>query len=699
MEDTFKAYGITKHIPGNINFNEIKNLVERNEISDVFKKIDLKFRDLDKRAVLIIGEPASGKTSIALSTGYKLWNAGFKKQVFYWNLNNNKGRKNIENSFSCLINDIKKTHHEIVLIIEDIHNNIDTFENLIIPLISSNENLVVILTSRNVGNFESTGESSEYTSFNQPKMKFRRREFANFGEDKIIEIKSDYKLANEILKISGLNTSDIDFNLARNKSGDNFNLVILDLLITITLEAKKRGMLAKDSKIKIAEIYQFIEDRIETIWRSLNNDICSKIDYLKIMFILSTFSKYEFPIESSYLKNYIKFGLSEFSILNKLVDQCELYQVKSQNNYGYILPHSKYAEIVNETLKKRFNLDLNGDDILFDYCESGDKIFILLNALMNDIRSYGGGYSSRHEMKNFSEFSFLVKKDPVKFQRVNLEKFKLNEINRFFKEIEFISPELTKNIIQNNLNNFKNLYLESYNLETINIFLGFLQHCSEEIKIIIFDHHKNYFLGDNFIDTISKNDAFTIGSFINVLAIHSEEISVSFIKKNMELLKSKCCSPNARELSQYLRIFLTRSEKINKIIIDKIFKEKIDEIFRSDMPKVLRFLDWDWWIPEGNVLIEIIEKYLKSENLRKIIIESNLNNIGCFFADLIFLKSSFDLITNVFILFKNEIIEKIIKSDPNKFNEFINLISGGNKDFALFIRNLLDDYPSVLKSC
>jgi DNA replication protein DnaC len=166
MEDTFKAYGITKHIPGNINFNEIKNLVERNEISDVFKKIDLKFRDLDKRAVLIIGEPASGKTSIALSTGYKLWNTGFKKQVFYWNLNNNKGRKNIENSFSCLINDIKKTHHEIVLIIEDIHNNIDTFENLIIPLISSNENLAVILTSRNIGNFESTGESSEYTSFN-----------------------------------------------------------------------------------------------------------------------------------------------------------------------------------------------------------------------------------------------------------------------------------------------------------------------------------------------------------------------------------------------------------------------------------------------------------------------------------------------------------------------------------------------------
>jgi hypothetical protein len=522
-------------------------------------------------------------------------------------------------------------------------------------------------------------------------MKFKRREFANFGEDKIIEIKSDYKLANEILMISGLNTSDIDFNLARNKSGDNFNLVILDLLITITLEAKKRGMLAKDSKIKIAEIYQFIEDRIETIWRSLNNDICSKIDYLKIMFILSTFSKYEFPIESSYLKNYIKFGLSEFSILNKLVDQCELYQVKSQNNYGYILPHSKYAEIVNETLKKRFNLDLNGDDILFDYCESGDKIFILLNILMNDMGFYGGGYSSRNEQINFSEFSFLIKRDLIKFQKVNLEKFKLNEINRLFKEIEEIefkspSPGLVKEIIQNNLNNFKNLHLESYNLETINIFLGFLQHCSEEIKIIIFDHHKNYFLGDNFIDTISKNDAFTIGSFINVLAIHSEEISVSFIKKNMELLKSKCCSPNARELSQYLRIFLTRSEKINNIIIDGIFKEKIEEIFKSDMSIVLRFLDWDWWIPEGNVLIEIIEKYLKSENFRKIIFESNLGSIGSFFTDLLLLNCTIEMLSDIFIHFEIEIVDKIKKSDSNEVIKFFQVFSYNNR-FSSFIKN------------
>lgn len=694
MKDSLTPYGDKKHIPGNIYFNEIDHLIKRSEIEDVLNRIDIDFKNAEKRLVLLVGEPASGKTSIALSVGYRFWQNGFKDQVFYWNINSNKGCKNNADTIDCLLNDIKQNHREIILIIEDIHLKIDILEKLLIPLISSNKNLAVILTSRNIGKFEAVDSKQKSSLNNSIKATFIERDLLNIGNDKIVRIKSDLNLAQKIIKSSGFKNDNIILALARNKSGDNYNLVILDILLSIVQKAKELGKNEKDISINSSDMFRFIESRIDQLWEIIKSPNTLKDDYLKILFILSSFSSYEFPIDISFLNSYFHDSQRVLSIVDELVNKCEVYCVKQHNDNGYILLHSKYAEIVNDTLKSCFNIHIDLYDILFDYYEKGNNRLSFFNRLLDET-TISIGYQNRNEKKQFSIFAHLIKTMPERFRKIKLAKYELFEINLLFEEIECISSQIVKEIIKNNLDEIRSKSLENVDLVTSIRFIRFCQSYSEELCVHFIKsltYNNDIYL--NKIKLVNNEvlgaDTQTIGLFIDTLSLLSEDFCISFIKENCELLKSKLYTTDARELSMILCIWTTYFEKVNRTVINYVFRESVEEIFNSDIQRVLKFLHWDWWTHKGEVLVYLIETYLLGEKMKIIVQESSLENISNFFMNLGLLKSPENLMKKIFIHLNDEIIEKIKKCDLPSLTKFINSISWGYKDFLIFIKTKIE---------
>lgn len=285
---------------------EKKLVVERKELTNFLKKLDR------QRCQLLIGNAASGKTTLLRNIAYRLIN-DVKNDVFWLN-----AEKICIYPIRDIFNEIVGMDKEgVCIIIDDIHKCPTHCTDLISLIKANTTNLKLVLSTR---------PSYKYIYHRHDKNIIVNMEDSKQtctfvkAEDIIINIVTNY------IKKRGITISKPTLNRLRELCGND--LWILMYLIK-SMEIDDSGHV---TNVNINYVYENIKDDFIN-----SNDIISP-HFSDIVIAVASFSQYEIPVFEYFLTDRLKFDTNSLSNLVQI--GAILKDMRS-----YSLPHSSLARL------------------------------------------------------------------------------------------------------------------------------------------------------------------------------------------------------------------------------------------------------------------------------------------------------------------------------------------------------------------
>ena len=289
--------GITKRKDSEKKSEKIVYVVKREEVDEIIDKVKNSNEDI----IIIKGKPASGKSVVLRSIGYRLINDGFT--VYYIQL---KFFQSVE------VLEFNKIRRGIV-IVDDAHLNIELTEKLIR---NKSKEIKLIIGTRDIKNYKPDSEA-HFPELLKSAITIQAVDAAKKIIDKFNEIHNnilDKSVKNEIFK----------------KSGNNL------WILAWRLKAYEEYRELSTEKFK-ETVKNYISGLIKT------NTIG---ELTGAIFILSIFYKYEIPLRKPFVKNFT----SEY-IINGLIRKNEIVQTTLKGKDYLSLHHSEIAKVYFETFK------------------------------------------------------------------------------------------------------------------------------------------------------------------------------------------------------------------------------------------------------------------------------------------------------------------------------------------------------------
>lgn len=340
-------FDLSKVINETNNIDHPRNLIKNDNTDDL---LDLINSDSFK-AIFLIGNSASGKTSIALQISYLFSTASNNNKVFYINshiLNNFNITKLLVDIFQLALT-LKKS--KIVIIIDDLHSNLYATKKLF--------NLFELI------------KKNEYLSNN---IRFIGVSWKGFVEELIETINIDYhkiEISPNYISSKLLNRIDIS-NDERNliKEYIEGNLFLLNAFINLYKNENK------SVKKSIQELPIYLYKKLQ-----LDNDF----DLKKGIYLTSILGKYEIDITEDFLLNKAELNLEN---IKTLIDN----KILKKRGNDFTLGHRTYCNLLNEAMQEKeqevsqWFIDKsfsNYADIILEflYTQKSNRIFSIIQKL------------------------------------------------------------------------------------------------------------------------------------------------------------------------------------------------------------------------------------------------------------------------------------------------------------------------------
>jgi len=522
-----------------------------------------------ERFQLLIGDAASGKSTIASIIGYKLYKEGWKVYYLKPEIVQSSSRKELQNDIDSLCINNKKS----LIIIEDLHRNALKVVELL-EYIENSKTRFLIITRKSF----KTYLKSEKISFIEELCKEIKL------EDKELD-----KIAGEIIETFKQNQKD--------ERADELALFTLDDKNKIIREAKKNlwvlAYLLEAWKPNIGINFNLVYKKVRRDIKDLIIEFRNKYEIRGVpetLFSIAPFSVFEVGVCKSFLNENYSTSKINLKTIEKLIEYGEI--IENKEGY-YLIPHSTLAQLYMET-----DLFIKGEKKRSD---------LLYGIVRNQSETGPSGELDEYPTKTLHKY---IQWKPKNFGEIflNIHNFEMYESvdeeraiwpwERIRYRGEYywnyrIIPCLLEN--KNTLNALKKVMKESNNLQEINAFLSagwrrFDNRCKNELLEICDGINEH-----DWVRRIENSHGEEIIDFLNIMfGLKFIEEKYRFLKPlfnklNLSILQSKLKKCPLSKVTRFIQLIYWIDKSLlshfKDVILEKIKtvdsvneEESLDEI-------------------------------------------------------------------------------------------------------------------------
>ncbi len=652
-------------IPVWSNFEEGK-IVERRVLKECIQELE------KQKRTIVLGDSASGKSVFLKHVGFIL----AKKRPVYYLSFKEENREKIEELCKILLYDRK----EPLIILDDIHENLNSFNNICKLHNASSKSLVLAGTRL---------------------IEFKIRGNSEFERNPILKITAE-EIAEEIVKKHIPNDSNLRNHNNFSKLQIQLSKYWQDLWL---LEFALNSIDHEKCEVHEEEIYQYILESLDEVFNHKELD-----QFYDCVFILSVFSKHNIRVEKNYLiqnlkihNHILEYLLEKHEIIEHLLyypveivhisNVWNLYEKHNIHHIGsayfqitYILSHQSVAQLYYSAIKFSNCISYNLRLLLGERYEDDFNLFKeyilhsnedykikILKFLMNDntkgivdyLLSDGEIMKYLLESMKYEEDLYFI---TMLYERFIISKYQKEYLNILIKKF--------KNVIDCKMfvQSIESLFWQMSN-KNIRIFL-------RKIKIRKILKRINWILPDSSFSFLST----IINQNYNLAKIASGIIGKSIILSKTIEHEDFIHLINFMNKLFYYNLGKNKQFNIKKTRIFDYFTKRIDsETNLSQIEIILDFLG------ETDSINLVLNKKNIKNLVEKVNCSEDLIGVKCLLSSASLFSE--DLISRILVLLDKDVLYEKIKTEKDLHDIGVTLYSLryiAKNDLLLDINSILD---------